>query len=292
MNIEELVRARVTIVRKSGDELEGCCPNPNHQDRSPSFRFNIKKNVFYCFGCHIKGGIRQFVNITGGGDLEFDLETDILKAKLVNLDAPIPMQKMYSTRWLSQFDLDTPYWRRTRRLSPATIKKFRLGYDATANAATIPLFTEDRQVLGVIKRLLNAPGKQRYTQPAGFVKQRHLFGAWAIGDAQKVAAVEGPVDAISCWNAGIPAVACLGSNMSEWQAKALAGSGASEIVIWTDNDTSGAAASDQFVEALYWLPVFVSVAGYGRGMPSDPAACTPEQRRWAMEHARVVKGPT
>lgn len=291
MNIEELVRSRLTVVRKSGSELEACCPNPQHSDRSPSFRYNVDKNVFICFGCGIKGGLKHFLQLTGGGELEFDVQSDILKAKIRDLDSKIVPQKTYSNSWLAQFDIENPYWTRTRRLSPTIVKKFRLGYDPIVNAVTIPIFTEDKIVLGVIKRILN-PSKQRYTQPLGFIKQRHLFAGWAIQGESHVAVVEGPVDALACWSAGIPAVACLGSNMSEWQARILVAQGITSATIWTDNDGAGEAASNQYVERLSAYPLFVSVAGYSSTMPSDPAACSEDQRHWAMDHAKRVKGPS
>lgn len=44
---------------QKGQELVGRCPF--HEDTRPSFRVNLGKNVFHCFGCHAKGNVLDFV---------------------------------------------------------------------------------------------------------------------------------------------------------------------------------------------------------------------------------------
>jgi hypothetical protein len=42
-------------LRRVGKEWIGRCPFPDHPDRTPSFRVNQEKGLFYCHGCH-RGG--------------------------------------------------------------------------------------------------------------------------------------------------------------------------------------------------------------------------------------------
>src|SRR5437870_3395231 len=46
-------------LKAKGPELVGLCPF--HKDTKPSFRVNLEKNVFHCFGCSAKGNIIDFV---------------------------------------------------------------------------------------------------------------------------------------------------------------------------------------------------------------------------------------
>ena len=47
-------------LKAKGPELTGLCPF--HQDTRPSFRVNLEKQVFHCFGCGAKGNVLDFVS--------------------------------------------------------------------------------------------------------------------------------------------------------------------------------------------------------------------------------------
>lgn len=42
-------------MRKRGEEWIGRCPLPDHEDKTPSFAVNKRKNLWYCHGC-VRGG--------------------------------------------------------------------------------------------------------------------------------------------------------------------------------------------------------------------------------------------
>jgi DNA primase len=64
-DIVELARAR-TELRQVRDEWIGRCPF--HEERSPSFSVNAGKKLYYCFGCHAKGDVIEFVRQTEAVD--------------------------------------------------------------------------------------------------------------------------------------------------------------------------------------------------------------------------------
>lgn len=56
---EPLVERYGLALQPKGQELVGRCPF--HEDRRPSFRINLEKRVFHCFGCGAKGNVLDFV---------------------------------------------------------------------------------------------------------------------------------------------------------------------------------------------------------------------------------------
>ncbi len=56
--IEEVVGDFVTLTKK-GREYEGLCPF--HDEKTPSFKVNAKKNIFKCFGCGASGDAIAFI---------------------------------------------------------------------------------------------------------------------------------------------------------------------------------------------------------------------------------------
>jgi DNA primase len=56
--VEVLERESVELKRR-GKDLWGCCPL--HKERTPSFKVNVERQKFYCFGCHRYGDVIDFV---------------------------------------------------------------------------------------------------------------------------------------------------------------------------------------------------------------------------------------
>lgn len=57
-NIVDIVSDRVKI-KKKGNNHFGCCPF--HNEKTPSFSVNDKKQIFYCFGCGASGSVIDFI---------------------------------------------------------------------------------------------------------------------------------------------------------------------------------------------------------------------------------------
>ena len=58
--------ARDTKLLKSGQGFKACCPLPGHQEKTPSFHIDARKNFFYCYGCRRGGDIFKYLEITRG----------------------------------------------------------------------------------------------------------------------------------------------------------------------------------------------------------------------------------
>jgi DNA primase len=62
-DIVEVVGDSVTL-RKAGNSLVGLCPF--HQEKTPSFRVDRDKGLYYCFGCQAGGDVFSFVKTLHG----------------------------------------------------------------------------------------------------------------------------------------------------------------------------------------------------------------------------------
>lgn len=56
-SILDLARRHVDLRHAGGDEWVGLCPF--HEERTPSFRVNTEKGVYYCHGCGAGGGTKD-----------------------------------------------------------------------------------------------------------------------------------------------------------------------------------------------------------------------------------------
>jgi DNA primase len=91
--------------------------------------------------------------------------------------------------------------------------------------------------------------------------------------------VEGPYDALKLYEAGIPAVAILGTNnWTDVKVSILIGLGLSAIVVMMDNDKSGWDAQPRIINSLKH-----SVKTIGLSLPAsvkDPGGMSPRQLDW------------
>jgi DNA primase len=175
---------------------------PEHGDSRPSASVNIIKGKWYCYTCHAHG------DLTGEARLA---EPDYQQMKLW-LDNKFAEHTIYPESYLSRYDAGPvhPYW--LERVGEAAARKYRLGFDAEADAVTYPLRDPTGGVLGVVRRSLGGEGP-KYRYPAGVDVGRLLFNYTPMR-REAVLLVEGALDAIACWNVGVDAFAIYGSRLS------------------------------------------------------------------------------
>jgi DNA primase len=269
-----------------------------HGDKNPSFGINVKRGLFYCHGCQERGTFAQLAEKLRVGLDEDppsigDIE-DLVDVLLANERAAPDEVKRYPESWLNQFrgrsELRkiSDYWIKQRGISPQVVDEWKLGFDTLTNSATIPLRDLHGHPLGVIRRRMARNAKPRYMYPKGFKISEHLWGAHACNGEQTIAVVEGSVDALALWSVGIPAVALLGSRISDHQVTLLNRIGPSEIVTMTDRDPAGREASRRIQQAVNGS--IVSIGRYRKSWEGkDPAALTEEQRITMFECADVFR---
>lgn len=233
MKWERLIQSHFDVVGTSGDEF--ICRCPWHQDgNKPNLYVNGVKGLYLCHSCNAKGHLSALED-----DLP-PLDTSDVRNLLKALQKPAEAARTYPESWLAQF---TPYheeWDR-RGLSKFIQEKFDLGYDPITNALTIPVRNRYGKLTGVVRRTLEkSKSIPRYHYPRGFRNSETVFGLWLVKQRHtKIAVVEGAIDAISCWDARVPAVAIMGSRIHDGQVEQLARHGVRHVVLMLDNDPAG-----------------------------------------------------
>lgn len=127
---------------------------------------------------------------------------------------------------------------------------FEIGYNKEVDYHTaIPWHNIDGRVEAIKYRSVR--NKKFFYQKGGIPVNNLLYGAH-LKDKMKgfVIVVEGEIDAMSFWQAGLPAVAVGGSGFNDNQADLLLKLGVSEVVLGGDNDQQGKALNKRIYNKL------------------------------------------
>ena len=272
-DFKEWVERSLEIVQRQEDgEYTVRCP----WHGGTSMRVNVNRGLFTCFGCGVKGNHKLLIR-TVGGDYAVVHRGEAVKAKLAAMQESEDV-RIYTESWLDRFDTvePHPYWR-TRGFDSDIVARFRLGYDYETECVTIPLRHQGGRPIGVIRRHLNPEARPRYVYPKGFKLKTHVWNLHNHTRGSRVALVEGSLDAIAMEQAGIPAIALLGSRLSEPQALDIRRAGIRHVTVCTDCDDAG----EKVIPDLHQLGAGVRV-DIGCYDPSwsgtDPGALTLEER--------------
>lgn len=239
----------LSVASTSGDEYTVKCLF--HDDSSPSMQFNVRTGLYICWSCGAKGNIVKLQKHLGVMGIDNTPDLDDLRKKIQELTNPTEAPTL-SEHTLQRYKFPTDYWTVKRRFSDDAIRLFQLGYDPLEDHAIIPVRNFNSELISVIRRDLDPKAFIRYRNGKKFPRKSTLFGAWLVAKypTDTVVVCEGPLDAISVWSAGIPAVAQFGSSMSEEQRMILMQLGVTKVVLFYDNDRSGRGATQQAYELL------------------------------------------
>lgn len=315
LTLSDIVGRRVTWDRRKTQPGKGdywaCCPF--HQEKSPSFHVDDRRNRYKCFGCGASGDHFTFLCETEG--LSFPESVERLAEQAgVALPAPDPQAarrekkragladicEMAAQFFQSELAGHRGEGARTyvakRGLTPETLREFRFGfapdsrdalktflasreipetamveaglvirpddgrpcYDRFRGRLMIPIHDERGRVVAFGGRTLLPDGQPKYLNSPEtplFHKGIMLFNAhrarepaFKVGEA---VVVEGYMDAIALWQAGIRhVVASLGTAFTEDQVVRL-WKFAPEPVICFDGDVAGVSAAHRAIDRIF-----------------------------------------
>lgn len=256
-------------MKKIGNNYIALCPY--HTESTPSFNINIKKKLYYCFGCGTGGSLYQLIKEQIGKVTIYKknvLNKIVTIGKAKKLRLLMLLTEYFKKTLTSRNNLSIAYLRK-REISFEINKIFRIGYTCNSKLkpfyvtdivnnkeySTIlqimhkrvifPLYNKHNFVIGFSGRCLNE-GKPKYLHtPTSdlFKKKKLLYGynhAKQEEESKKtITIVEGFFDVISLYIKKIySVVAILGTNISKEQLQILTNT-TKKIILCYDNDLAG-----------------------------------------------------
>jgi DNA primase len=253
-----IIGCGITIENEVETDFIMYCPfHPNN--RTPAGEVDKRSGMFFCFSCHKIADFVEFVTHTSGRtyfeavrfikskESESDISQEITKS-LIKEPEFVMFDELIIKR-LSVQALESPRAMRYyigRSISEESIKKFSLGFSEKQDMLTIPVHAPDGMPVGFVGR--SVEGKDFKNTP-GLPKSKVLFNLHRVKTADRVYVVESSFDAIRLDQCGLPAVATLGSNVSNIQIDLLQ-KYFNNIIVIADNDEAGENMKTKLVKKL------------------------------------------
>ncbi len=188
-DIEQIIGSFVTL-KRAGSNVKGLCPF--HNEKTPSFTVYPGSQSFYCFGCGSGGDVITFVmkynNLDYAGAVEYlaaragiDIQKDNTRqergvSRKRVLDMNLCAARYFRDQLFSPQGAEAlAYLTEKRRLSPATIKRFGLGFAPNHTFAMLQYmrdhgFTDEELKAGYFESIGGKSGK-----PYSIFRNRIMF---------------------------------------------------------------------------------------------------------------------
>lgn len=213
---------------------------PMHDDRTPSMSINLRKGVFYCWGCGKAGGLRTLAKFLGG---ELD-DADLAIGSVRYEPEPDPVDFMPK---LKEFGVDRKVisdYIVAKDIDWPTVHHFNFKTDDRGNLV-MPYFDGDR-VVGLRYRALD--GAKWYESGS----ERIIYNVNEVRGQKQVILCEGESDTHAMWTymdrtwgtglglsiavGGVPGAM---SSVDTWELYGLDLLWAERVLIAFDNDDAG-----------------------------------------------------
>ena len=290
----ELSRLGVEVHGEVDEEWwSGLCPI--HEDSSPSFSVLINEGGWICrAGCGKSGDLAELVSILTAEDFKQAQErlrrgegAGTADSVLRTLERTQHTQQQRTPPPLFYDKGQVPTYMIERGFTKLTLARWSIGFDQERQAAVIPVWFKEK-LRGLIYRRIN--GEPKY-QNTPFEKGSVLFG-WDVLGTQSSAdplhpvLVEGPLDAMWFDQHSIPALATLGSSLSEAQAE-LIRRRFWGVTLCFDEDKAGHEATREAAKKLSGLDLRIAQYPEGR---NDPQECNENELGSLRHGVRYVGG--
>jgi DNA primase len=248
----------VTIESEVDSDYIIFCPYHNN-NRTPAGEIDKNSGTFFCFACHHVTGFIEFVmhmsNRTyfeaarfikskeAETSIEQDVDRALYKKPEFTLFDEVVLKRLHNELLSSSRAKD---YFNYRKITKESASKFSLGYSEKQDMVTVPVHSPDGLAIGFVGRSIE--GKEFKNTP-GLPKSKTLFNLHRVKSSGKVYIVESSFDAIRLDQCGFPAVATLGSNVSNIQIELLQ-KYFNDIIVIADNDEAGGNMRTKIVEKL------------------------------------------
>jgi len=236
VDIEALLSYYKLEFKRTGNSLQLLCPF--HDEKNPSFFFDLEKKVFHCFGCGVGGDVIKFVQLLEKKDFR---ETVEFLIHFVGSEPDFRIQRekrdvFWSSDFLPVSSELFPSYLKERNVSLETARTFRLHVcfkGKYLNRVIVPVYFRNR-LIGFIARSMN--GSEPSYLNEGNVK-RFLFNYDIAKEFPNVFVVEGVFDLFRVFQSGFKnVVATFGKRTTAEQKIFLAKF--EKLFLIPDNDNS------------------------------------------------------
>lgn len=225
------------------DEASALCPNPDHDDSSPSWSCNLETGMHNCFSCGFGGSFVKLVATLRG--VRYGEATAWVKTRRVRRgpDAGEIEREEKPRPEVRESDLwqatDPPAWALAqRKISLEAAREFEIQWLPRKECWVFPIRDpRTDKLLGWQEK----NGKIFINRPKDVEKARAVFGMRQLKrlGSGTVTVVESPLDVARFWMAGVTrAVSTYGIEFSDYQIYLLWGY-ADRLVFAPDNDRAG-----------------------------------------------------
>lgn len=292
MNLKEAIRDVLGVREVPGtDEWPAFCFSPDHDNRNtPAASVNVRKGLWVCYSCGRGGSVSRLLSgvpISDPSIPDFikDIESDLDAISAAGTDGA--GRTCLPESWLRIFTCFRHHAWAERGFSDDAIEHFSLGYDYETDCLTYPLRDLDGAVLGVVRRRLDG-GRPKYKYPSHINVHDLLFRYHEAESHMPLVLVEGALDAVACYDAGVFALALYGSHLSAAQSQLLRRLCPTSVVCAFDNDEAGANLTSQLQEddlALLTPVTSIDWRSLGANTAKDVAELSVVERRNLLHEA-------
>lgn len=281
-----------TELKPIGDGIwQGRCPNPNHNDKDPSFRVWEKEQSWACMGCHYGKkdlSAKKHEDKIYGSDC-FAFIQWITKGKVnwkqavlqLAKRAQVPEPSNENERLYNMKKILTKSYTKSlhgkpynylieRGLSKKEIKEWSIGFDGTK--IIFPLFDRYKNVLGFTKRWVDKvpedqPKYKNSSNSKIFNKSMYLYGIHKIDDNfDEVRITEGAMDVILPEKYGVKNIfATLGTAFTEGHIEIIKHYGKIPVFCM-DGDRAGLASINKAINILAQNGIYSKILVLPDGM--------------------------
>lgn len=253
---DTLGNGKLRDIIEKGDELQVTCPNDEHDggcERHPDNHISLKEDgsvpygVFNCFACGAHGDFVKFVSLCIGssygeaknwliknyGRLSYPKMT---LGEGIKFNKPAKRKRFLDSATIEGLQTWHPYLAE-RHLDRQICEKFKVRYDPATQQIVFPIFDAKGNLLMAPRRSVNS---KTFLMDKDVEKPLYGLNVIQKNGIRSCLWVEGPIDMLSCWSHGIPAIASLGSP-SEEQIQQVNQSCLTEIALACDSDAAGQA---------------------------------------------------
>lgn len=245
-----------------GTDIKITCPNDDHaggREHSPDCHINLKQTNklpygwFHCFACDSKGPFIKFVALAFSRSEEYAKQwlienygerayDRISIGETINFgNTRKPRSKYLDKNLLEQYQSWHPYLA-TRKLSREICEMFQVKYDPIYRQVIFPCFDINGGLLMLPKRSIDT--KIFYLDKEQ-EKPVYCLDFIVKNNIKTAIVTEGPIDALTAYQYGFPAIATLG-NLSDEQIDKINGSCLENIYMMFDNDEAGKKFATRF----------------------------------------------